>query len=358
MIDNDISGEPVSLPSVTVVICNYNYGRFVGQAVDSALAQSVPAARVLVIDDGSTDDSVEIVRGYGAAVDLRRKENGGQVSAYNAAVDLLDTEIVIFLDADDFLYPEAVAEVAAGFVDPQVAKVQYRLDIFSSGGVATGSQIPNSRPPRDCGPSLRKGWLYPSPPASGNAYRVANLKRIYPIREPLDSKYGADFYAIYGIALTGQVGVIDHALGGYRAHAPNQRADKSRDISFANAAKWRDTPREFRERWQLLSTLAANRLGVALPADLMDFSYTKSVFVAELYGRPFVARVRWLALGSPRYFRSIVTNPYWNWRKKAALIAISLCCFVPGRRLSDHVLRFIANPLLRGRFQAGGGPAA
>ncbi|WP_186134623.1 glycosyltransferase family 2 protein [Burkholderia gladioli] len=344
--------------SVTVVICNYNYGRYIAEAIDSALAQTRRPARVLVIDDGSTDDSVEVVRRYGAAVELLRKENGGQVSAYNTAVELLDTEIVIFLDADDFLYHEAVAQVMACFADPRLAKVQYRLDIFSSGGDPTGSQIPNSRPPRNCGPSLRQGWLYPSPPASGNAYRVANLRRIYPIREPLHSKYGADFYAIYGIALTGEVGSIDRALGGYRTHAPNLRADKARDISFANAAKWKETPQEFLRRWTLLSTLAASRLGIALPAELNDYSYTKSVFVAELYGRPFLPRARWLLRGSPRYFRSILTNPYWGWRKKLALVAISLCCFVPGQRLSDEVVRFIANPLSRRRFLPGGRPAS
>jgi glycosyltransferase involved in cell wall biosynthesis len=96
---------------VTVVICNYNYENFLASAIDSALAQDYPATDVMVIDDGSTDGSRAIIEQYGARVRAIFKENGGQVSAYNYAIEILDTEYAIFLDSDDILYPSVVSEV-------------------------------------------------------------------------------------------------------------------------------------------------------------------------------------------------------------------------------------------------------
>ncbi|MEA3116690.1 MAG: hypothetical protein QOG58_6489, partial [Caballeronia sp.] len=68
---------------VTIIICNYNYERFLADAIDSALAQDYAATRVVVIDDGSTDGSREVIGRFGARISAVFKENGGQVSAYN-----------------------------------------------------------------------------------------------------------------------------------------------------------------------------------------------------------------------------------------------------------------------------------
>src|SRR5579864_962809 len=98
------------MKQITVVICNYNYERYLATAIDSALALDYPGTRVLVIDDGSTDGSRSIIDRYGARLSSIFKKNGGQVSAYNHAVDILETEYAIFLDSDDVLYPSAVSE--------------------------------------------------------------------------------------------------------------------------------------------------------------------------------------------------------------------------------------------------------
>ena len=88
------------MKQIAIVICNYNYERFIAAAIDSALAQDYPGTRVIVIDDGSTDRSREIIQSYGSRIEPVFKENGGQVSAYNLGVEILDTEFAIFLDSD------------------------------------------------------------------------------------------------------------------------------------------------------------------------------------------------------------------------------------------------------------------
>jgi len=203
---------------VTIIICNYNYERFLADAIDSALAQDYAATRVVVIDDGSTDGSREVIGRFGSRISAVFKENGGQVSAYNRAVEVLETKYAILLDSDDVLYPSAVSEVMRAFNGGDYGKVQFRLDVLGSAGELTGSHVPHSDPPLDCSNLLHRGWLYPSPPASGNAYRVSALQRIFPVPETEENRYGADFYAIYGVALLGAVASIQKSLGGYRVH--------------------------------------------------------------------------------------------------------------------------------------------
>lgn len=71
---------------VSVVIINHNYEEYVGQAIDSVLAQERPPYEVLVVDDGSTDQSLQVIRSYQDRVRTLFKENGGNSSVVNAAV--------------------------------------------------------------------------------------------------------------------------------------------------------------------------------------------------------------------------------------------------------------------------------
>ena len=103
----------VSELSVAVVVTCFNYGRFLGEAVDSVLAQTVSASRIVVVDDGSTDDTKAVATGYGAQLTYIWKPNGGPGSARNAGIDELarvspPPAYVIFLDADDTLVPNYI----------------------------------------------------------------------------------------------------------------------------------------------------------------------------------------------------------------------------------------------------------
>ena len=89
-----------------------------------------PDVNVVVVDDGSTDDSREVLRGFEDRVEVVLKEKGGQASALNAGIERCRGDVVLFLDADDGCGPQAAARVAAAFAaDPRLSKVQFRMAV-------------------------------------------------------------------------------------------------------------------------------------------------------------------------------------------------------------------------------------
>src|SRR5580704_12732409 len=95
----------------SILVNNYNYGRFVAAAIDSALHQDWPNKEIIVVDDGSTDDSRAIISAYGDKIRVVFKENGGQTSAANLAFKHCTGDVIFFLDSDDVLSPNAVTTV-------------------------------------------------------------------------------------------------------------------------------------------------------------------------------------------------------------------------------------------------------
>lgn len=94
--------------TVSVIISSYNYERYVVEAVESALAQGECVLEVVVVDDGSRDRSVEVLRnkfGTHNKVRIIAKENGGQLSAWIAAAGLIQGDIVALMDSDDYWKP-------------------------------------------------------------------------------------------------------------------------------------------------------------------------------------------------------------------------------------------------------------
>jgi glycosyltransferase involved in cell wall biosynthesis len=97
----------------SVLIDTYNHERFIEQAIVSALEQDFPASEreIIVVDDGSTDGTPEIVKKFAPRVRLLQKENGGQASAFNAGIPVCRGEIIAFLDGDDWWAPEKLKAV-------------------------------------------------------------------------------------------------------------------------------------------------------------------------------------------------------------------------------------------------------
>ena len=102
-------------PLVSILINNYNYGRFLKTAIDSALCQTYQWVEVIVVDDGSTDNSRAIIEQYGSQIIPVLKANGGQASAFNAGFAASQGEIVCFLDSDDSFKPNKAAEIVQAF---------------------------------------------------------------------------------------------------------------------------------------------------------------------------------------------------------------------------------------------------
>lgn len=97
----------------SVIIPTYNHAKYLRDAIDSALSQTVPV-EVIVIDDGSTDDTTAILSSYGNRIRVYRVPHGGPAIARNIGIDEATAEFVMFLDADDLIAPSKVeAQVAA-----------------------------------------------------------------------------------------------------------------------------------------------------------------------------------------------------------------------------------------------------
>jgi glycosyltransferase involved in cell wall biosynthesis len=102
-------------PLVSVIINNYNYERFLPITIDSTLAQTYKNIEIVIVDDGSTDRSREIITSYGDRLIAVFKENGGQASSLNAGVKASSGDILCFLDADDLFSPDKVERVVQLF---------------------------------------------------------------------------------------------------------------------------------------------------------------------------------------------------------------------------------------------------
>ena len=98
-------------PLISVVITNFNYGKYIGEAIDSVLAQTYRPVELIVVDDGSTDNSLDILQQYAGKVQLIRQSNKGVVAARNRGLGVAKGEYVCFLDADDKLDSRYLAEL-------------------------------------------------------------------------------------------------------------------------------------------------------------------------------------------------------------------------------------------------------
>jgi len=103
-------------PLVSILINNYNYGHFLGEAIQSALSQSYLNREIIVVDDGSTDNSLQIARSFGDQVRLIAKQNGGQASAFNTGFAASRGGIICLLDADDVFFPGKVERIVEVFL--------------------------------------------------------------------------------------------------------------------------------------------------------------------------------------------------------------------------------------------------
>ena len=210
------------VPLVSIVVTSYNYGRYLAECLDSALAQTYGNCEVIVIDDGSSDNSPEIIALYGKRVISVLKTNEGPASSWNLGFKLSQGEFVLFLDSDDVLLPTAVATALPHFVDPEVVRVQWPLFQIDSESRRTGGLIP--------GAELHEGDLrdallkngpasYMSAPTSGNLWRRTFLDQALPV--PPQFKLMCDAYLMTMSPLHGAIRSLREPLSLYRTHGKN-----------------------------------------------------------------------------------------------------------------------------------------
>ena len=221
-------------PWVSIVIDNHNYAHFLPAAIDSALSQTHPRTETVVVDDGSTDDSRQVIAAYGDRVRAVYKPNGGQASAVNAGFAESRGDVVIFLDADDSLAPGTAAAAAEVFREqPDTARVQYRLAVTDANGRPTGELVPADyvrMPSGDLSAGLmRFNNLTWWPPTSGHAFSARTLRRILPMpEEPF--RIAMDYYLVRASALCGPVVSLDLVGATYRRHGANDDLRERLDL--------------------------------------------------------------------------------------------------------------------------------
>jgi len=214
----------MSIPLVTVLIDTYNHQFFIEDAINSVLKQDFPASEteILVVDDGSTDDTPGIVRKFAPRVRLLRKINGGQASAFNAGIPEAHGEIVAFLDGDDWWAPGKLAAVNESFAaNPEVGLVGHGVtEVYLDGRQRT--EVPreivrfrlNSTEAAKTF-RMRRGFLG----TSRMAYRREILSRIGCVPESL--KFEADEYLFTLAGLFADVMILPESYTFYRLHDSN-----------------------------------------------------------------------------------------------------------------------------------------
>ncbi|UFS69439.1 glycosyltransferase [Geomonas sp. RF6] len=113
--------------TISVIIPCYNAEKYLGEAIESVLSQSVPPYEVLVVDDGSTDRTPDVVRRFGARVRYLARANGGVSSARNAGIGATTGRNLVFLDSDDLLMPDALRTLASALAAHRGAGIAFGL---------------------------------------------------------------------------------------------------------------------------------------------------------------------------------------------------------------------------------------
>jgi glycosyltransferase involved in cell wall biosynthesis len=252
-------------PLVTILINNYNYGRFLRQAIDSALAQSYSNLEIIVVDDGSADDSRDVICRYGDRIIPIFKANGGQASALNAGFSQSKGNWLFLLDSDDlFLSSKVQTLMSYATTFPLAGLMAHNFSYCDEGGNAASFPRPAATAVRlidDRAMARRGKFSVYLPPTSALAVRRDTALRIFPL--PQDITICADnFIQMAALALT-PVLVVPEFLAIQRIHPRNShtRHAKTEDFSLAECLVRAKGAYRIKERFPFLDKIAWKTYG-------------------------------------------------------------------------------------------------
>jgi glycosyltransferase involved in cell wall biosynthesis len=217
----------------TCLINNYNYGRYVCEAVDSALAQTVPFGEIVVVDDGSTDESEAVLRerfGDEPRVRIITKGNEGQLSCFNVGMAASSGDPVFFLDADDAYDPGYLEAALEAYALPE--RFDFVISAYRKVGEVS-EPPPREEPNRDLGFSVvlgyvRKKWV--GGPTSCLSMRRHVLEKILPLPSVEEWRTRADDCLVFGSSLAGaRKYFLGKPLVRYRFHGSNLYQNRKSD---------------------------------------------------------------------------------------------------------------------------------
>lgn len=296
-----------SSPLVSIIINNYNYERFLKNAIESALNQTWAFKEVIVVDDGSDDDSSNIIRSYGKSIIPVLKENGGQASAFNAGFAASRGDMICFLDSDDVFLPTKLERLVQVWKqNPDAGLLYHQLLFIDNIGQRRRGKWPSSML-RGCLKDRvqNSGGWWPHPTTSGLACSRDYLNKILPM-PTAPYRLCADAY-VGGLApfITRVVGIRE-PLALYRMHGANNHNNPLMNESRAK----RQMGRYELEFQQLMIALKAHT--VTGPALSLDRHYPyqwckwKSDAAASLW-KIFATILRTQSMPLPMKFKAL-----WN----------------------------------------------
>lgn len=215
-------------PLVSVVIPNYNYGRFLAQAIDSALAQTYPNVEIIVVDDGSTDDSAEILKSYSDKIRRIKQTNRGVSSARNNGTAASKGELVAFLDADDVWLPEKLEKQVGIFqADDKVGLVHCGMVDFEDNGNLLSEHLDGMN-----GYVALDLLRYRRSVILGGGSAVVVKRKAFEKTGGFDEnlRVGEDWEFYYQAAKHYKVGFVKEVLLKYRLHSNNNFANNTQSV--------------------------------------------------------------------------------------------------------------------------------
>lgn len=202
--------------TVSVVIPTYNYGRFIAEAIGSVLEQTHQPIEIVVVDDGSTDDTANVVVSFGDKVKYVRQENAGVCSARNRGVAESSGEFVAFLDADDIMEPTSLEKQLEKFDAEEVGLVHCGLRLFDSETNRTIKLQLEGGEDRVADDLL----LWEGPGIAGPGAVVVRRESFNAVGGfDTRMKVGEDWDFCYRVARMYKVAFVPEALVNYRSHA-------------------------------------------------------------------------------------------------------------------------------------------
>jgi glycosyltransferase involved in cell wall biosynthesis len=328
---------------LSIIICNYNYQRFVARAIDSALAVVWPDKEIIVVDDGSTDGSRSIIQSYADRVKAIYKNNGGQISAANVGLAASNGAVIIFLDADDLLLP-TVGHAIASVFGPGVAKAQYPLINISADGAPLGFQSPkftDRHSPQWAKETFERTGFYSAPNTSGNAWSRRFLEKVFPVTSRDKPRVGRPRNGMFDDYLSllapyfGDIISIVEPQGMYRWHSAN-KSGISDNFSLKRRINWCEDETE-RVHAAVEFLLARNKIA---PGETIDFERFLEHMEKRLLFKRFAPREYWygdnLVSLFLKYCRSVVIADMDRGKKLAYLGWGTLVAFCP-RQISYKI---------------------
>lgn len=209
------------MPLVSVIMPVYNGEHFITEAIDSVLAQTLSDWELIVVDDGSTDETPEVLKRY---VDPRiltiRQENKGEGGARNTGLDIAHGVFIGFLDADDLYLPNSLADFVTYFIAHPEVGVLYSDGYFCDAEMHRLMRFGDHRPGEFTGNILEPLVLWPSV-VSVPTMMMARRSALEACKARFDTslKYGVDWDFWTQLARVVQFGHLDSLTALYRVHA-------------------------------------------------------------------------------------------------------------------------------------------